>query len=173
MVRLCVHANVRATSQHTFERSCGRSKVCCAVAQTLAWKIPGPIRIICIPSWNVPSPASILCKTSRPRSQSSSIKIVRSEGWRRSMWMRADCVQGRVSTVHAPTACAPHKDILTICGSYTYPHMGERGWSDAYRMRIGGGEKVLQESKCKRSWPLHTRWERLCRRLEIVKTDGK
>ena len=34
----CFHANARATSQHTFERSCGHSKVCCVVAQTFAWK---------------------------------------------------------------------------------------------------------------------------------------
>ena len=33
-----VHANLRATSQHTFKRSCGHSKVCCVVAQTFAWK---------------------------------------------------------------------------------------------------------------------------------------
>ena len=32
------HANVRATSQCTSERSCGHSKVCCVVAQTFAEK---------------------------------------------------------------------------------------------------------------------------------------
>ena len=31
------HANVRATSQHTFERSYGHSKLCCVLAQTFAW----------------------------------------------------------------------------------------------------------------------------------------
>ena len=30
------HADVRATSKHTFERSCGHWKVCCVVAQTFA-----------------------------------------------------------------------------------------------------------------------------------------
>ena len=32
------HANVRATSQHIFERSCGHWEVCCVVVQTFAWK---------------------------------------------------------------------------------------------------------------------------------------
>ena len=31
-----IHANVPATSRHTFERSCGHSEVCCVVAQKFA-----------------------------------------------------------------------------------------------------------------------------------------